>query len=693
MVEALKCLALIATSFSTGLEGPLTAYLRPIIKECNEHLEDAPTKQSQSAGRILHAVSSAAPIVADRIAKGVLPTLFQFFKSSQSISKRRGLLEVFNDILKAYIETAVAGDAVILEGLQAHSEEAFIALLSALQNAPKPEVSFRLVSLDGLIKLTAIRGLLSDVDVERAVDAVTAIVLHEHLDGHGDIRTEAIDALIKMAYTAPYAVRDKALPAFVAELPDVPQDDASWTPVLEALAKLSSAKEAFDTIVLRLKNRYTAARQQGAPKTYQHALLMALLYAFTYGSPSMENGVIRSSYFTDYAEPLLRQTQQTPLPEWDAAELEVIGRICNSLLRGQISHFQSAIYNTTMQWLSPAVEEGGTAPDMIRSIAPFSLYYYAAIQPSVVEPADILNVLKTQANLVLGAPKLNASHGILLRHITLLINKFADPKAMHEVLRSVGLDVEALLADNPNTQQISLSFAVVKALLTQGKTSALTSSYLLLLLRLLPTTTSSSARLFATLLAPDDILTKENHCAISGLYKQKAFSQLVPSLITSIRSSTTQEEKTNHLLALSGLLAHLPYGILEPSLPTLVAPLLQTLDLHDQPVKASSLTIFESLLMHDPALVAEHTASLITRLLNCTAAAPANVADVRARALQCLALVPRQLKREAVVPYRRQIVKRLMWVLDDAKRGVRAEAVKCRTAWLALEEAEEEDEE
>lgn len=695
-VEALKALGLIAASFSTGFEGPLNAYLRPIIKECNEHLEDAPTKQSQSAGRILHAVSSAAPVVADRISKGVLPTLFELFKSSQSISKRRGLLEVFNDVVKAYIETTAAGDTLILEGLQAHSDDAFVALLRALTNAPKSEVSFRLVSLDGLVKLTAIRGLLPEADVERAVEAVTEIVLHEHLDGHGDIRVEAIDALTKMAYTVPHAVSDKAMPAFVAELPDVPQDETSYVPVLEALARLSSAKEAFDTIVLRLKNRHTAARQQGASKAYQQALLMALLYAFTHGSPAIDDGVIRSSYFSDYAEPLLRQVKETPAAEWDAAELEVIGLICNILLRSQISHFQSTSYNTTVQWLSPSAEQGA-AQDTIHAIAPFSIHYYAAIRPEVVEIADILNVLKAQVNIVLSAPKLDQTHGVLLRHITLLINKFANPKTMQAVLGEVGLDVEALLSDNPSPQQISLSFAVVKALLIQGKTSALTSTYLQLLLRLLPTISAPSARLFTTLLAPDAILIKANHCAISGLYKQKAFTQLVAPIVEATRSASgtatgSAAQKQNYLLALSGILSHLPYTILQPSLPTLVAPLLQTLDLPDTPVKASSLSIFESLLVHSPSLVAEHASSLISRLLNCTSAASKNSADVRARALQCLALVPKQLKREAVVPFRRQIVKKLSAVLDDGKRRVRAEAVKCRTAWLGLEEAEEEDE-
>jgi DNA repair/transcription protein MET18/MMS19 len=617
--------------------------------------------------------------------------LFELFKSSQSISKRRGLLEVFNDVVKAYIETTTSGDTLILDGLQAHSGDAFVALLRALINAPKPEVSFRLVSLDGLVKLTAIRNLLPQADVEQAVEAITEIVLHEHLDGHGDIRAEAIDALTKMAYTVPSAVSDKAMPAFVAELPDVPQDDTSYVPVLEALAKLSSAKEAFDTIVLRLKNRHTAARQQGASKAYQQALLMAILYAFTHGSPAKEDGVIRSSYFSDYAEPLIRQIQETPAAEWDAAELEVIGLICNTLLRSQISHFQSTSYNTTVQWLSPSAEKEGVQ-DTIRAIAPFSIYYYAAIRPEVVETTDILNVLKAQVNIVLSAAQLDPSHGVLLRHITLLINKFANPKTMQSVLREADLDVDALLSEaSPTPQQISLSFAVVKALLIQGKSSALTSTYLQLLLNLLPTISASSARLFTTLLAPDDILSKQNHCAISGLYKQKAFSQLVSPIVTATRTASA-EAKQNYLLALSALLAHLPYALLEPALPSLVAPLLQTLDLRDSAVKASSLLIFESLLMHSPTLVAEHAASLITRLLNSTTATSAgNTPLVRSRACQCLALVPKQLKREAVLPFRRQIVKKLSAVLDDRKRSVRSEAVKCRTAWLALEEAEEEE--
>lgn len=324
-IEALKALGLIANSFSTGTEGPLNAYLRPIIKECNEHLEDAPTKQSQSAGRILHAIASAAPVVADRIIKGVFPTLFELFKSSESISKRRGLIEVMNQIVKAFVDMEVLGDKIMIESLQTFSGEALEALLRALLNGPKPEVSFRLESLNGLVQLTNIRNLLSEADVDRVVDAVTGVVLHEHIQGHGDIRSHAIDGLTRMAHSVPQAIQNRSIAAFMVELPDVPSEGTSYTPTLEALAKLSSEKEVFDTIVLRLKNRLNAARQQSAPRDYQRALLMAMLYAFTYGSPKRdEAGVVRSSYFTDYAEPLLVQVQNTPAQNWEAAELEMV---------------------------------------------------------------------------------------------------------------------------------------------------------------------------------------------------------------------------------------------------------------------------------------------------------------------------------------------------------------------------------
>ncbi|KAK3704398.1 hypothetical protein LTR37_013821 [Vermiconidia calcicola] len=695
--ESLKALALIGAKFAQPhFDAYLSTYLRPIIKECSEHLEDAPTKQSQAAGRILHAVASASANVADKIVKGICPTLFTLYKASESFTKRRGLLEIFNQIIRAYVDLTRSQINVDVEALKASSSDALGVMLRVLTHAPKAEVSFRLSALAGITQLLAISGLLSNDEADQAVDTVTDIILHEDVHGHGSIRTEAMKSLTEMAHSAPDAMRNRAIPAFMVDLPDRPAEDSSVGPVLEAFAQLSGEQQVFDTVLLRLKNKLNAARAQGASGTYLQALLLAILYAFTHGSPKPdEEGVPRSTYFTEYAEPLMSMVRDVSGMQ-DPRTLEIIGRICNTILRPQSLHFQSTVYSKNLEYLSLAENSANKSSDRILQLAPFSLYYYAALRPEVVDAQDVITLLQAQSNVALNASHDEAGLSTIVQHICLLINKFINPKAMQATLDSANIEVESLLSVNaePTSQATSVIFSVVKALLIQGKCPALTSKYLQLLLKLLSTSDKSVARRFAKLLAPDDILTKENHCLVSGLYKQKTFNQLVPSITEAVRTSADATTKPNHLIALSGILRWLPYSMLESTLPSLIAPLLQTLDLSDtadQDPKASTLIIFESVLMHNPDIVSEHVASLITRLMNCTTG-PTNIAKVRAKALQCLTLAPRQLKREVLVPYRRQVVKKLMACLDDPKRDVRAEAVRCRTAWLALDEGEEEEE-
>jgi len=689
--ESLRALSLIAGKFAITAEGPLNAYLRPVIKECNEHLEDAPTKQSEAAGRILHALIVSGSEVADKIVKGVLPGLFSLYHSSEIITKRRGLLEVFDQIVSGYIELEVSAASLSTEALQSFSSDALDAMLRALLNAPKAEVSFRLTSLAGLARLASVRNVLSNKEVERVVDAVTDIVLHEHIQGHGDIRPQATKALIGIARSVPNAARDRVVPAFMVEMPDSPMQDAIPSAVLEAFAQLSTERQIFDTIVLRLKNKFNAARHQNAPLAYQQALLLAMLYAFTSGSPTHENFIVRSDYYTDYVEPLVDDIRNGSLADMDVSMLEIVGRLCNAIIRPQGVHFQSTVYSRNLDWLS----QSHSNTTRMQNLAPFSLYYYAALRPEVVDATDIVSLLQAHASLALDKRGGRATSSISLRHVLLLINKFANPKTVQATLESSKIEMQSLLAGEASNEAISVAFAVTKALLAQGRAGALSTKYLQALLDLLATADTQIAGRFATLLAPDDILTKENHCLVSGLYKQKVFNQAIPHITNAIRPTDTAT-KSNYLMALSGVLRWLPYSILEPSLHSLTPPLLQSLDLNsndffEQEVKSSTLVIFESVLMHDPSIVAEHTASLVTRLLNSTSGITNN-ARVRAKALQCLALIPKQLKREKVVPYRRQVVKKLLTVLDDPRRSVRSEAVRCRTAWLGLDSGEDDEE-
>ncbi|KAK4506969.1 hypothetical protein PRZ48_000703 [Zasmidium cellare] len=690
--EALKALELIAEKFATS-EGPLNSYIRPIVKECNEHLEDAPTKQSQGAGRILHSVCKAGSTVADKIAKGVFPVLFTLFQSSESIAKRRGLIEVFNQITSAYRDLQASDPKADAEALQAFADDALNAMIRAITNAPKAEVSFRLAALNGLSQLAGVRGALSEDQVKRAIDAIDEVILRERIEGHGDISAEAVKSLVDVAHALPEAVRQQSIPAFMVELPDVPGDEASWKPVLESFVQLSAEQQIFDTVAVRIKNKLNAARFQNASPDYQRALLLALLYVFTHGSPMREEGVIRSSYFSEYAEPLIERLRDALPSERDDSTAEIIGRLTNVILRQQSPHFQSSVYNKNMEWMLSSTDGVDTADSRVRRLAPFSTYYYASLRPDIVEPANIVALLRALSHYLLSGSQDATGSGIVARHLSLVINKFLKPDAMLSTLQDAGIEVEALLSGEVTPEKVIVAFAVVKALVIQGRSGALTTKYFQLLLQTLPKADKTFARRFAELLAADDILTKDNHCLVSNLYKQKTFSQTIPPMVESVRTSEASV-KPNYLVAMSGILRWLPYSIIESSLGSLMPSLLQSLDLNnkaDQPVKYSTLTVVESLLMHDPNVAAEHSASLITRLLNATSG-PGNVARVREKALQCLTLVPRQLKSEAVVPYRRPVVKKLLGCLDDAKRNVRSAAVKCRSAWLALEEGADDEE-
>ncbi|KAK3670564.1 hypothetical protein LTR78_009532 [Recurvomyces mirabilis] len=694
--EALRTLSLIGGKLAELPEdGPLNAYLRPIIKECNEHLEDAPTKQSEASGRILHALALSGPVVADRVAKGVLPVLFALYHGSESITKRRGLLEVFTPIVEAFVKLSQLLPGTKITSLQAFAEDALNAMVRALVNAPKSEVSFRLASLTGLTQLLAAPGVLNDKQIDRAVDTVTDVVLHEQVDGHGNIRAQAIKALASIAHSAPQSIRDRTIPAFMVELPDLPEANAVPSTKLEVFAQLARERQVFDTVVLRLKNKLNSARRQQAPPAYTRALLLSLLYAFTLGSPMEDDGVILSSYYGDYAQPLIDDIVRQDRADKDVAEVEIVGRICNAILRPQGVHFQATVYHGDREWMARMVSNA-TASDV--GTAPFLLYYYGAIRPEVVEAQDVMLLLKHQASVALHGGQSQRHTASSLRLVSLLVNKFINPKTMRSTLEDAGTEAESLLQNTSSAQALNVAFAVIKGLVLQGKSGTLTTKYLNIILDHLSSTSDNTApHLFSTLLAPDDILTKENHCPISGLHKQKVFGQVIPKLTTAVRTADT-EKKAGYLVALSGILRWLPYSIISPALTDLITALLQTLDLHDEPViKASALTVFESILMHDPQTLSTHAASLITRLLtSCTTASTRsagirNTTEVRAKSLLCLALLPRQLKAETVVPFRRQVVKRLMGCLDDAKRNVRFEAVRCRTAWLGLDEGVDDE--
>jgi DNA repair/transcription protein MET18/MMS19 len=114
--------------------------------------------------------------------------------------------------------------------------------------------------------------------------------------------------------------------------------------------------------------------------------------------------------------------------------------------------------------------------------------------------------------------------------------------------------------------------------------------------------------------------------------------------------------------------------------------LLQTLDIAgEDDIKVGTMDMLILILQERSQVLEEHIGSVITRLLSITSSYQ-NPPRVREKALHCLTLLPVKLRTEVVLPYRKQVVKKLTAALDDRRRAVRTEAVRCRTKWIDMDD-------
>lgn len=315
-----------------------------------------------------------------------------------------------------------------------------------------------------------------------------------------------------------------------------------------------------------------------------------------------------------------------------------------------------------------------------------------------------------------------AIRNAILRQVGLLTNKFLTTEqtsfATELLWDKDRLLLEALLSDGSRDlieatggteNSVRTTFWVSKSLVLRLAQTEKVLGRLLALLSI-PNRGLHCARGFGLLLAPDEVLSTENGAQIRLLAKQRVFNFCVPKIAQNFRTANTSL-KPNYLIALSGILKHVPTEILMTEIETLLPLLLQSLDLNDQEVKAATIESIIVISQESPSAVEGHISSLINRLLKTAESRSTttttttttnkqqqqpqrqqgeNIAKVRLNALRCLWIFPGRVKDSALLPFRNKVVRSLWEVLDDRKRDVRKAAVECRAAWLNMDEPEEE---
>lgn len=732
-------------------ELPLTHYLRPITKECNEQLQEPQQKQAKPAQQILSSLSSSSAAAFTIIVQTVVAPIFTIYQDADGIVKQRALLEtlsvLFEAAIKVFGQWTTRGGGVPFGNPLLEFKDQFSDMLGqALMGSAKEEMSFRVTALKGFLRLSILRDFFQDNEIGLFVQYLNEILIKEDSVGRNDLKKEAIAALAEISKHKPRLIMDITFPAFVATLPD--EDDgtnSTYLSTLDILAQISVERDIFETLFRRMFSKLTILLQKEQPGSaaYPRAILVTLLYVMQ--QRNMETDPNVELYFDKIVIGLCRSVAEAAAGKAkncllnDATILDTLGRLCNLLVRSvpiqkqeQVGENVYTLFATADTFAPVPFAQSATA-DQERTII-ISTYLLAGLSKDCSNriPYASPNMSALLTDLVQRSISDNVepgTHLAFLRHIALLANKF---------LSKQDLNIAEKLFDTlvPSDKQV-LNHATIRTIFWLSKALVLrlvptTNHILTSLLSLLSSpdqqTSTTTARGFSILLSEDDVLSTTNGATIRLLSKQRVFTTVIPLISSRIREvnvadndGSTQASKVSnhikpaHLTALAGILSTISTALVMPELPTLLPLLLQSLDLqtHDSvAVRTATLDTLNVIIRDNGVAVIDscgHVHSLVERLLKTTQHKPGadrvNTPRLRVDALKCLYLLAsKQTSAETapntripasispLLPEKAQVLRCLRAVLDDPKRDVRKAAVDARGAWLrGVDDAPEEE--
>ncbi|XVE88815.1 hypothetical protein DITRI_Ditri19aG0098700 [Diplodiscus trichospermus] len=195
----------------------------------------------------------------------------------------------------------------------------------------------------------------------------------------------------------------------------------------------------------------------------------------------------------------------------------------------------------------------------------------------------------------------------------------------------------------------------------------------------------SAADAFQILMGDSELcLNREFHAVIRPLYKQRFFSTMMP-LLQSLIMKSEPLSRTFLLRASAHIIIDTPLIVVLGDTKKIIPMLLDGLsalshDILDKDVIYGLLLVLSGILMdkngQEAVLDSAHT------IVNCLVdlIQYPHMMLVRETAIQCLVAVSR-LPHARIYPMRTQVHRAIIKALDDPKRAVRQEAVRCRQAW------------
>ncbi|BAT91645.1 hypothetical protein VIGAN_07025500 [Vigna angularis var. angularis] len=204
-----------------------------------------------------------------------------------------------------------------------------------------------------------------------------------------------------------------------------------------------------------------------------------------------------------------------------------------------------------------------------------------------------------------------------------------------------------------------------------------------------PLVMKSAADAFHVLMSDSEVcLNKKFHATIRPLYKQRFFSSMMPILLQLIAKAYSSSSRSFLYRALAHVLSDTPMVAVLNDAKKLVPVLLDCLSMLTEDIQDKDL-LYGLLLVLSGILTEKNGKEAVIEnahiIINCLI----KLLDyphkmlVRETAIQCLVALS-ELPHGRIYPMRTQVLRAISKSLDDTKRVVRHEAVKCRQTWASM---------
>ena len=283
-----------------------------------------------------------------------------------------------------------------------------------------------------------------------------------------------------------------------------------------------------------------------------------------------------------------------------------------------------------------------------------------------------------------------------LQFLQLLVNKFGASSEIVATDRNLAQYVQDLVLENATNQdstQVERIYQVLAYLTTAALARCDPSDRDMVSLMLTsisnPRVGKKVAQSFRMLLAPSEVLKKENFALVRPLRQGRLYSYAVANIIAQWRLITDLVSKSNHLIALAGIVNFLEPSVYLDDVETILPLLLEGTNIqNDDWTKLACITCIRTLVPLRPEVITSHLDSVINRMTDRTRNTYFSPSDsnasARAAAVDVLALLTKHVEVNELLKRKTKVMVELDIAVDDVSMVVRDRAQRCKLSWFNL---------